>query len=347
MKVLFGNYCHGYLLYGGAEVQLENTRDALLKLGITVELYSQWRRDVLDGVDILHWFHIDPASIHVLQAAKKRGIRTVISSIFWPTRPRLEAIWTRATTLPRLLGFPSLTSQWLMMRDVLSVADVVITSSDSESAHIRRIFGVPAGKLKVVPLGVSSWFAGADPGRFIEKYGLKDFVLCVGRVEPRKNQVRLLQALRNTDMAVVLIGDYSVNPGYYQQCLAVGHPRAYFLGSLSHDDELLRSAYAAAQVLVMPSLFETPGLVALEAALAGCRIAVTCGGNTKEYFKDFAEYVDPHSCEDIRNGALRAAHSPAQRVQEFRELILSECTWEAVGCKIMSIYKELLGNRVK
>lgn len=148
-------------------------------------------------------------------------------------------------------------------------------------------------------------------------------------------------------MAVVLIGDYSVDPGYYENCLAVTYPRAYSPGSLSHNAQLLRSAYAAARVLVMSSLFECPGLVALEAALAGRRVDVTCGGNTKEYFKDFAEYVDPHSCEDIRNGALRAAHSRDQWVQEFRELIVSEYTWEAVGCKIMSIYKELLVNRVK
>lgn len=342
MKVVFGNYCFGYLHYGGAEVQLENTRDALSKLGITVELFSPWRRDVFDGVDILHWFHIDPASIHVLQSSKKRGIRTVISSIFWPTRPRLEAVWTRITALPRLLGFPSLTSQWLMMRDVLNLADVVITSSDSESTHINRIFGVPAEKLKVVPLGVSSWFAKANPEPFIKRYGLKEFVLCVGRIEPRKNQVRLLQALRNTDMELVFIGDYSVNPAYYQQCLAVKYPRALFLGSLSHNDELLRSAYAAAKILAMPSLFEFPGLVALEAALAGCRIVVTRYGNTKEYFRCFAEYVDPHSCQDIRNGVLRAVDSSDQRVQELRKLILSEYTWEAVGRKIMSIYTDLI-----
>jgi|GEM_PF-4962682 len=50
-------------MYGGAEVQLERTRESLVRLGVTVDLYSQWDREVLDRVDILHWFHIDPSSI--------------------------------------------------------------------------------------------------------------------------------------------------------------------------------------------------------------------------------------------------------------------------------------------
>ena len=43
-----------------------------------------------------------------------------------------------------------------------------------------------------------------------------------------------------------------------------------WLGRLDHHDPLLASAYAAARVFALPSWFETPGLAALEAALAGC-----------------------------------------------------------------------------
>ena len=44
-----------------------------------------------------------------------------------------------------------------------------------------------------------------------------------------------------------------------------------WLGASDHDDPLLASAYAAARVFALPSWFETPGLAALEAALAGRR----------------------------------------------------------------------------
>ena len=56
---------------------------------------------------------------------------------------------------------------------------------------------------------------------------------------------------------------------------------------------LQRSAYAAAEALVLPSFLETPGLVALEAAAAGIpRLVITNAGCTKEYFGNLA-YPNP------------------------------------------------------
>ncbi len=67
-----------------------------------------------------------------------------------------------------------------------------------------------------------------------------------------------------------------------------------WLGRLDHHDPLLASAYAAARVFALPSWFETPGLAALEAALAGCAVVITPYGSTREYFGDLVEYARPH-----------------------------------------------------
>ena len=66
-----------------------------------------------------------------------------------------------------------------------------------------------------------------------------------------------------------------------------------WLGRLEHDDPLLASAYAAARVFALPSWFETPGLAALEAALAGCAVVITPFGSTREYFGELVEYARP------------------------------------------------------
>lgn len=342
--MLFGNFPFGYLLYGGAEVQLERTRAALLRLGANVELFSPWDRTILDGVDIIHWFHIDPSSTEILRIAKQRGLRIVVSTIFWPANPWLAAQWTRVSRWPRRFGLP-LTSRLAMAYDVLRLADAVIVSSHSEGMHVKRIFGVPSKNIRVVPVGVAKEFQYADSELFVNRYGLRDFVLCVGRVEPRKNQLRLLQALRDVDMPVVIIGDCSVNPEYYRRCVDVGHPRVYFLGSFPHNDPMLRSAYAAARVLVMPSLLESPGLVALEAALAGCPVAATSVGNTREYFQDYVEYLDPKSTTSIRRAVMAAASLPDVKVEAFKNLIIREYSWECVGHKLLRIYEELLASK--
>src|SRR5207237_9013780 len=104
----------------------------------------------------------------------------------------------------------------------------------------------------------------------------------------------LIRAVRRLGRRLVLIGEAA--PGYRayaQECRRAGEDQVVWLGSLDHHDPLLASAYAAARVFALPSWFETPGLAALEAALAGCAVVVTPLGCAREYFGDRVEYVRP------------------------------------------------------
>ena len=47
----------------------------------------------------------------------------------------------------------------------------------------------------------------ADPIPFQERFGLKDFVLCVGRIEDLKNQLGLISAMQGVNIPLVLIGN--------------------------------------------------------------------------------------------------------------------------------------------
>ena len=90
----------------------------------------------------------------------------------------------------------------------------------------------------------------------------------------------------------------------------------------------MRSAYAACDAFVLPSLLETPGLAALEAPPAARGCSVTREGSAREYFGDQVTYVDPLDVDDIRNGirrALESTPSPALRVR-----IVSDFTWDLV-----------------
>jgi glycosyltransferase involved in cell wall biosynthesis len=63
-----------------------------------------------------------------------------------------------------------------------------------------------------VPHGIDAKrFEVASPEPFTERYGLRDFVLQVGRINRHKGQARLIQALDGTGLDVVFIGplDYS------------------------------------------------------------------------------------------------------------------------------------------
>ena len=75
-----------------------------------------------------------------------------------------------------------------------------------EADQLVRYFGLPYERIHVVPNGAEVRFADADPGPFAELVGTVGFVLCVGRIEPRKNQLGLLKAMRGTNVPIVILG---------------------------------------------------------------------------------------------------------------------------------------------
>jgi glycosyltransferase involved in cell wall biosynthesis len=82
-------------------------------------------------------------------------------------------------------------------------------------------------------------------------------------------------------------------------------------------------------VFVLPSFFETPGIAALEAGLAGANITITKYGGTQEYFGTMANYVDPGSVESVRAGILAALARP--RSATLREHIRKHYLWQTIA----------------
>jgi glycosyltransferase involved in cell wall biosynthesis len=143
---------------------------------------------------------------------------------------------------------------------------------------------------------------------FRERYGIEGpFVLYVGRVEPRKNVLGLVRALRPTGLGLVAIGD--VVPGYEgygEACRVEGAGITRWIGAVDHDGPVLPSAYRAARVFALASWFETPGLAALEAGLAGCPVVITPHGSTREVFGELAGYARPDRPREIREAVAAA-----------------------------------------
>jgi glycosyltransferase involved in cell wall biosynthesis len=91
---------------------------------------------------------------------------------------------------------------------------------------------------------------------------------------------------------------------------------------------------------VLPSLYETPGLSALEAALAGAKVVITERGGTMEYFGNMAEYVNPGSVKSIRK-AIRRSISKEEN-KRLREHIRKNFLWEKIAQKLYETYLEVV-----
>ncbi len=192
----------------------------------------------------------------------------------------------------------------------------------------------------MVPNGVDPRFRDADPGLFHDHVSLDDFVLYTGRIEPRKNVRSLIRAVRRIGVPLVVIGDpVPGHESYLRSCEAEGEGILTRIPRLSHDDPLLASAYAAARVFALVSWFETPGLSALEAALAGSAVVLTPYGCTREYFSNLAGFARPGNVSEITSAIRLAWHQgpPAG----LREHILSRYLWSNVARKTAGVYDEL------
>jgi glycosyltransferase involved in cell wall biosynthesis len=104
---------------------------------------------------------------------------------------------------------------------------------------------------------------------------------------------------------------------------------------------MLTSAYLNARVVALPSAFETPGLVALEAASLGRTVVVTNVGSAPEYFKNHAYYVNPESQRSITS-ALQTAWDKPFDEKDLSRFVLQNYTWKKAAEQTSKIYHELL-----
>jgi glycosyltransferase involved in cell wall biosynthesis len=216
----------------------------------------------------------------------------------------------------------------------------VTASSEAEAWQIARYFLIPKNKIHVVPYGVDEIYESASAKTFTDKFKLKDFALTVGRIEPRKNQLSLIRAMKGSGLNLVIIGNpVSHHSPYYEQCRKEAGSNVYFLGGFPLDSDIIRSAYAACSVFVLPTWFETPGLAALEAGLAGAHLVVTREGSTREYFGNHAEYVNPADRDDIRIKIKLAAQKP--KTNALREHIKQNFTWHVTAAKTLKLYESI------
>ncbi len=328
---------------GGGEVQMTATAGALRAEGVDARFWRPWEQS-LDGADVLHLFGSAREHLVALAAARRRGLRVVVSTIAWFD---MASYWRGARTWRSGLKACAALAARAAFRSVPSwrqalyrQADLLLPNSTAEARQLIRYFGVPAGRIHVVPNGADPRFASTDPEPFVRRYGLRGFVLGAGRIEPRKNQLGLLRAMRGTGVPIVLLGDpVPGHEAYLAACRREAGPQVHFVGRIDHDDPLLASAYAASACVVLASWFETPGLVALEAGMQGVPLVLPEPGCAREYFGDLARYVPPGDLRAIRRAVLQAAGQG--RDEALAKLVQGAYGWAATARATREAYEKV------
>lgn len=170
----------------------------------------------------------------------------------------------------------------------------VITCSEAMRWEVQRLFELPEGKTDVVVNGIDLRRWRSDPVRVREARerfgGSGPLIAYSGRLEWEKGVHTVVKAMprlrrRFPGLRLVVAGRGSKEPDLRELAARLRVARSVeFPGWLERED--LPSLTAAADVAVVPSIYEPFGLVALEAAAVGTPLVVADTGGLREFVRD-------------------------------------------------------------
>jgi glycosyltransferase involved in cell wall biosynthesis len=357
VKVLFISRATLYKDRGGDTIQIVNTASHLQKLGVEVDVKLSNEKIDYNKYNLIHFFNIiRPADIlHHIHASGKpyvvstiyvdytefdRKVRQGFAGFFLKLFPSGFTEYVK-TIAKAIIGNEKIVSSeyiWTghrrSIKKVIRNACFLLPNSHNEYKRLAAAYNIQHS-YKVIPNAIdTALFRNVE---IVEKDS--NLVLCVGRIEGRKNQLNLIKALNDTKYQLLIIGAAALNqPEYYKTCKKNAGKNVQFIERLPQKE--LLQYYAKAKVHVLPSWFETTGLSSLEAAAMGCNIVITDKGDTREYFEDMAFYCDPLFPDSIKKAIDKAAASPFN--ENLRNKIFTGYTWAITAQKTAEAYRVAL-----
>ena len=240
-----------------------------------------------------------------------------------------------------------------LMRRLASIADLIIADSEHSRRDIVEFLGAPPGKVRTIYLGVDPKYRPLPPAVREEvrrKLGIRGrLALFAGRADPYKNLITLVKAAeiinRKGDRHCTVVVAGAEDPRYPEVARYIRGADitrdVIFAGSLG--EEALIPLYNAADVLVLPSLYEGFGLPPLEAM--ACGTPVICANRTSlpEVVGDAGILVEPTDTGALAGAMERVFTDPDLRERMSRRgLVRAKLfPWKKTAEETLAAYREL------
>jgi len=250
--------------------------------------------------------------------------------------------WWRKFKMVRWYSF--LTMQRLVSRRI----DRVIAVSHSSAGETRRGFKIPEDKLRVVYNGIDSELFKRDESVPKEPNSLI-VVRAAGQIKGLSYLLKALQLLKNdTEVKLTVVGNASPD-GQYPLGLVKEYgleDRVRFTGKIGAKELVKR--YSAAEIAVVPSLYEGFGFPAAEAMSCKVPLVVTKAGALPEVAGEDGEagMLVPPADSDALAAAIKRLVSDELLRRKMgeagRKRVESNFTWEKAAKRTLEVYQELL-----
>lgn len=330
MKALLcvrGDYIKSFA--GDSKVVLM-TAKYLRKLGVEVDINSG---DITDysTYDIVHLFNLTRMgeNYKYYKQAHRQKKNIVITPLYWNLKRYYEyknedeniKLWDRSKPY---------------REEILRGCRMIYPNSNLEKRGILNDFG-GSMQSEIIYHGVEIEHEETPLYNLKNRYNLNNYVLCVARISPQKNQLDLARACNNIGVSLVLIGNIN-DRNYFNQCMK--YKNVVYLGFI--DSYNIYNAYRFAKLHVLPGFVEIPGLSSLEAAASGCNIISTSEGSAIEYFEDRVDYMDPYSSESIE--AILDKGLKQRKNPKLKNYVMERFSWEKCVGELYKSYVKLLNS---
>ena len=202
----------------------------------------------------------------------------------------------------------------------------VFTVSERTKADVVELYGIPAQRIVVTPNGVDPAFR---PGS-----GAHDYVLSVGAIQRRKNQLAALEATEAAGLPFVVVGP-AKDPALAEELRLRGARLEGYVTT-----ERLAELYRGAACLVQASRYEGFGLPVLEAMASGTPVVAVPDPALREVAGDAAIFVGETELADGIRRALgerdRLVAAGLERARAF--------SWRAAAERTLAVYREILAT---
>ncbi len=248
-------------------------------------------------------------------------------------------------------------------REVLRLADRIVAATPAELAQLQWLYQADTRKIVIIPPGVDvSRFYPIPPDEAKEVIGVPPcdrMLLYVGRIEPLKGVDTLIQAIKHLyeqDVCVCLAvigGDPDSSPEAETREMArLKELREQagltdlvtFLGKRAQ--ETLPYYYSAAEAVVVPSHYESFGMVALEAMACGAPVVASQVGGLAFLVQDgvtgFTVPVDEPAALAERLALLLNDRALRDKLATQAAEVAHQYAWENIAERMLALYQQAL-----
>ena len=235
-------------------------------------------------------------------------------------------------------------------------AQKIIVTSNSMKHEVSGHFRVPWEKLDIIPNAIdqSRYEVGVDRWAVRSRFGVQPhekLILCVGRLVPQKGIEHFIHSTqmvsqRYPESKFVIAGDGWYRDHLEQEANATGQRfRITFTGFVPDSD--LVALTKSADVMVVPSIYEPFGIVALEGMAAGVPVVASQIGGLMEFLENDRTgiLVYPGNPKSIAWGIDRVLSDPDHAkwiTRNAQEALQKTYTWEAVAKKTSEVYEGVI-----